>query len=124
MLDEIELIQGVLASLPPSYENVIKEYVLAGNPQYFLEFMKWLKTKQILHTDVEGAGSNEIEVIDVTGICDIQRYKCCMLFYGFEYMILILCFCENRGNRGQHDGWRTLSADGDKELTPTTLLYY
>ena len=77
--DHGTLIHGVLASLPPSYENVVKEYVLAGNPQYFLEFMKWLKTKQILHTDVEGAGSNEIEVIDVTGIYDIldTNVVCC-----------------------------------------------
>ena len=69
----------MLASLPPSCDHGIKEFVLAGNPQYFLEFLKWLKTRQILHTDVEGAGSNEVEIIDVTGICDIldTNVVCC-----------------------------------------------
>ena len=78
--DHGTLIHGVLASLPPSYDHVVKEFVLAGNPQYFLEFMKWLKTRQIPPIDVEGVGSNEVEVIDVTGICDILNTNvvCCI----------------------------------------------
>ena len=62
--DHSNLIDGVLASLPPSYANVVKEYVLGGNTLYFRQFLEWLKTKQI--------APMQVEVIDLAGIFDIQ----------------------------------------------------
>ena len=69
--DHGTLIQGVLASFSPSYENVVKEYVLAGNTLYFRQFLEWLKTRHI--------PPQEVEVIDLAGICDILNTNvvCC-----------------------------------------------
>src|SRR3954463_8294953 len=59
-----DFIDAVLASLPPSYSNVVKENVLGGNTLYFLQFLEWLKTKQL--------APMQPEIIDLAGICDIK----------------------------------------------------
>ena len=65
--DHSMLIQGVLGSLPPSYADVVKEYVMSGSTLYFLQFLDWLKTK---HKTPE-----QVEVIDLAGISIYTRLQ-------------------------------------------------
>ena len=52
------------------------------------------------------------------------KYECFMSYCRYEYMILILVLLENGVGRKGYAWWRTLSADGNKTLTPTMLLSY
>ena len=77
-------IDAVLFSLPPSYKDVVADYVMRGESFTFHEFLARLRTVKV--KPIEG------EVIDGEGIFDIQVINVFMLntYSSFhEYLILI-----------------------------------
>jgi hypothetical protein len=59
---------AVLRSLPPSYRSFIKEFVKGGESVTFHELVARVRSLKV--DCIQG------EIIDLTGICDIQCYKC------------------------------------------------
>ena len=58
----------VLRSLPPSYEEHVRGYVVKDDSFTLLEFMSQFRTVKV--EPIEG------EIFDGTGILDILNYKC------------------------------------------------
>ena len=61
-------IAAVLRSLPPSYKEHARGYVVKGDSLTLLEFMSQFRTVKV--EPIEG------EIFDGTGILDILNYKC------------------------------------------------
>jgi hypothetical protein len=59
---------AVLCSLPPSYKNFVKDFVMGGESVTFHELVARVRTLKV--ESIQG------EIIDPTGIYDIQCYKC------------------------------------------------
>jgi hypothetical protein len=59
---------AVLRSLPPSYRSFVKEFVMGGELVTFHELVERVRSLKV--DCIQG------EIIDPTGICDIQCYKC------------------------------------------------
>jgi hypothetical protein len=58
----------VLCSLPPSYRSFIKDFVMGGEMVTFHELVARVRSLKV--DCIQG------EIVDPTGICDIQCYKC------------------------------------------------
>ena len=114
LLDSWHLIDGEIGSLPPSYDEVVRDYFLVVTPSTSVSFRHGCEPWRCARC---GAGHWFGMYIWYT------KPECFMSYCGYEYMILILVLLENRDGRKGCAWWRTLIADGNKMLTPTTLLY-
>ena len=75
-------IETALISLPPSYEEHMREYAIKRDTMSFFTFVNKFKSLKV--DSIEG------ELFDATGIFDIQSYECILLMILDEkYLILI-----------------------------------
>jgi uncharacterized radical SAM superfamily Fe-S cluster-containing enzyme len=58
----------VLHSLPPSYKSFVKRFLRKAEPVNLHQLMARIRLHEI--------EPSHVEIIDLTGICDIQCYKC------------------------------------------------
>jgi hypothetical protein len=58
----------VLCSLPPSYKSFVKRFLRQAEPVNLHQLMARIRLYEI--------EPSHVEIIDLTGICDIQCYKC------------------------------------------------
>jgi hypothetical protein len=58
----------VLRLLPTSYKSFVKRFLKKAEPVNLHELMAWIRLHEIMPT--------KVEITDLTGICDIQYYKC------------------------------------------------
>jgi hypothetical protein len=73
---------AVLRSLPPSYRSFIEEFVMGGESVTFDELVARVRSLKV--DCIQG------EIVDLTGICDIQCYKRFINTYAvLKYEILI-----------------------------------
>jgi hypothetical protein len=76
---------AVLRSLPPSYRSFIEDFVMGGESFTLHELVARVRSLKV--DCIQG------EIIDPTGICDIQCYKYFINTYiVLKYEILILVF--------------------------------
>jgi hypothetical protein len=69
----------VLLSLPPSYKSFIKRFLRKAEPVNLHQLMARIRPHEII--------PSHVEIIDLTGICDIQCYKC----FINTYAVLKVC---------------------------------
>jgi hypothetical protein len=73
---------AVLRSLPPSYRSFIEDFGMGSESFTFHELVA--RVRSLMVESIQG------EIVDPTGICDIQCYKCFINTYAFlKYEILI-----------------------------------
>jgi uncharacterized radical SAM superfamily Fe-S cluster-containing enzyme len=73
----------VLRSVPPRYKSFVKRFLRSTEPLNLHQLMVRIKLHEI--------EPSHVEIIDLTGICDIQCYKCFINTYAvLKYEILIL----------------------------------
>jgi hypothetical protein len=73
---------AVLRSLPPSYRSFVEDFVMGGESVTFHELVPMVRSLKV--------ESSQGEIVDPTGICDIQCYKCFINTYAvLKYVILI-----------------------------------
>jgi hypothetical protein len=73
----------ILRSLPPSYREFVRGFVMKGEAVTFQQLLARVRTLKV--EPIEG------EIVDPSCIFDIQCYKCFINTYcSFVYMILIL----------------------------------
>jgi uncharacterized radical SAM superfamily Fe-S cluster-containing enzyme len=63
----------VLCSLPPSYKSFVKRFLRKAEPFNLHQLMARITLHEI--------EPSHVEIIDLTGICDIQCYKCFIYTY-------------------------------------------
>jgi hypothetical protein len=64
---------AVLCLLPPSYKSFVEEFVVGGEMITFHELVARVRALKV--DCIQG------EIVDPTGICDIQYYKCFLNTY-------------------------------------------
>jgi hypothetical protein len=69
----------VLCSLPPSYKGFVRRFLRKAESANFHQLLARTSLHETIPTDVE--------IIDLTGICNIQYYKC----FINTYAVLIVC---------------------------------
>jgi uncharacterized radical SAM superfamily Fe-S cluster-containing enzyme len=75
----------VLRSLPPNYSSFVRRFVKRNEPLNLDQLMARIKLYEVIPT--------QVEIIDLTGTCDIQCYKCFINTYAvLKYEILIPFF--------------------------------
>ena len=75
-------IETVLISLPPSYEEHVREYAIKRDTMSFFTFVNKFKSLNV--DSIEG------ELFDASGIFDIRSYKCILLILDKKYLILVM----------------------------------
>ena len=75
-------IETALISLPPSYEEHVRQYAIKRDTMSFFTFVNKFKSLKV--ESIEG------ELFDASGIIDIRSYKCILLILDEKYLILVM----------------------------------